>query len=98
VLALSLVAFGIGVAGTLSAARFSANFSADYAAGQSPLVFSSLHEAGVNTSRHAALVFFGFHPPREGEHIEFFQDIEVLTDGLKDVVLVHSVQELDLDA
>ena len=62
------------------------------------LVFHSLHEAVVNTSREAAIVLFGFQPPAEGEHIQFFQEIEVLTDGLNDVLLVYSAQELDLDA
>ncbi len=62
------------------------------------LVYHSLHEAVVNTSRDAAIVLFGFDPPAVGEHIRFFQDIEVLTEGLNDVLLVHGAQELDLDA
>jgi hypothetical protein len=44
------------------------------------------------------VVFLGFHPPEKGEHIQFFQDIEVLTEGLQDVVLVHAAQQLDIDA
>ena len=62
------------------------------------LVYGTLHEAVINTSRDAAIVLFGFQPPAEGEHIQFFQEIEVLTEGLNDVLLVHAAQELDLDA
>jgi hypothetical protein len=43
-------------------------------------------------------VFFGFHPPAKGEHIEFFQRIEVLTDELQDVVLVCAAQDFDIDS
>jgi Amino acid permease/Solute carrier family 12 len=62
------------------------------------VVYGSVHEAVVNTSREAAIVLLGFDPPAEGEHIQFFQEIEVLTEGLNDVLLVHAAQELDLDA
>jgi len=62
------------------------------------LVYDNLHEAVINTSREAAVVFFGFHPPAKNEHVRFFQDIEVLTDGLRDVVLVCAAQQLDIDA
>lgn len=62
------------------------------------LVYANLREAVINTSRDAAIVFFGFHPPANGEHIQFFQDIEVLTDGLRDVVLVCAAQQLDIDS
>jgi hypothetical protein len=62
------------------------------------VVYSELREAVVNTSRDAAIVFFGFHPPVKGEHVQFFQDIEVLTDDLRDVVLVCAAQPLDIDS
>jgi amino acid transporter len=62
------------------------------------LVYDSLHEAVLSTSRSAALVMFGFQPPEQGAHVQFFQDIEVLTDGLPDVLLVHAAQELDIDS
>jgi amino acid transporter len=62
------------------------------------LVYADLREAVINTSRNAAVVFFGFHPPAKGEHIEFFQRIEVLTDELQDVVLVCAAQDFDIDS
>jgi hypothetical protein len=62
------------------------------------LVYDNLHEAVVNTSRSAALVLFGFQPPDKGAHVQFFQDIEVLTEGLPDVLLVHAAQELDIES
>jgi len=62
------------------------------------LAYESLHEAVVNTSRNAALVIFGFHPPKKGEHIPFFQDIEVLTDGLPDTLLVYAAEEVDIES
>ncbi len=62
------------------------------------VVYESVHEAIVQTSRNAALVLLGFHPPEEGEHIQFFQDIEVLTEALPDVLLVYAAQEFDIDA
>jgi hypothetical protein len=43
-------------------------------------------------------VLFGFKPPVKGAHVQFFQDIEVLTDGLPDVLLVHAAQELDIES
>ena len=43
-------------------------------------------------------MLLGFDPPGKDEHIEFFQDFEVLTDGLHDVLLVCAAQELDLNA
>jgi amino acid transporter len=60
------------------------------------LVYESVHEAVVNTSKEAALVLFGFHPPAEGKHVQFFQDIEVLTELLPDVILVYAAQEFDI--
>jgi amino acid transporter len=62
------------------------------------LVYDSLHEAVSNTSRAAALVLLGFQPPEKGAHVQFFQDIEVLTDGLPDVLLVYAAQDLDIDS
>jgi len=52
----------------------------------------------LNVSRTAAVVFLGFDIPRQGDHIQFFQDVEVLTEGLPDTVLVCSVQGVDLEA
>ena len=40
----------------------------------------------------------GFDAPVKGEHIPFFQDIEVLTEGLNEVILVSSAQGVDLEA
>jgi hypothetical protein len=62
------------------------------------IVTENLREALLKVSSGASIVLLGFEPPAEGEHIQFFQDIEVLTDGLHDVILVCSAQELDLDA
>jgi hypothetical protein len=62
------------------------------------IVTENLREALLNVSRNAGIVFLGFEPPEPGEHIPFFQDIEVMTDSLHDVVLVCSAEALDLDA
>jgi amino acid transporter len=62
------------------------------------LVYETLHEAVINTSRAAALTIFGFHAPAKGEHVQFFQDVEVLTDGLSDVILVYAAQDLEADS
>lgn len=62
------------------------------------VVTENLREAMLNVSRSAAVIFIGFDPPAEGEHIQFFQDVEVLTEGLGDVVLVHSGQSVDVEA
>ncbi|MGD8810033.1 MAG: amino acid permease, partial [Gammaproteobacteria bacterium] len=62
------------------------------------VVTENLREAMLNVSRGAAVVFLGFDPPAEGEHIQFFQEIEILTEGLRDVVLVNSAQSVDLEA
>jgi hypothetical protein len=62
------------------------------------IVTENLREALLNVSRNAGIVFLGFEPPDAGEHIPFFQNIEVMTDGLHDVVLVCSAEALDLDA
>jgi amino acid transporter len=55
-------------------------------------------EALLNLSKNAGVIFLGFDPPAKGEHIPFFQDIEVLTEGFDEVVLVSSAQGVDLDA
>ena len=62
------------------------------------VVTENWREALLNVSRGAAVVFLGFNPPAEGEHIPFFQEIEVLTEDLRDVVLVSSAQAVDLEA
>jgi len=62
------------------------------------VVTENRREALLNVSRGAAVVFLGFEPPGEGEHIPFFQDIEILTEGLRDIVLVSSAQAIDLEA
>ncbi len=62
------------------------------------IVTENLREALLTNSRGAGLVLLGFDPPADGEHIQFFQDIEVLTDGLGDVLLVASGISLDLSA
>lgn len=62
------------------------------------IVSENLREAILNISRNAAIVFMGFDPPAEGEHIRFFQEYEVLTEGLDEVILVSSAQGVDLEA
>ena len=61
------------------------------------IVTENLREAMLNVSRKAAVVLLGFDPPPEGEHIQFFQDVEVLTEGLPDVILVSSAESVDLE-
>lgn len=61
-------------------------------------VTENLREALINISQKAAVVFLGFDPPAEGEHIQFFQDTEVLTEGLPDIVFVNSAERVDLEA
>jgi amino acid transporter len=62
------------------------------------VVSENLREALLNISQNAAVVFKGFDPPAEGEHVQFFQNYEVLTEGLSEVILVSSAQGVDLDA
>jgi hypothetical protein len=62
------------------------------------VVSENEREAMLNLSKHAAVIFMGFDPPAKGEHIPFFQDIEVLTEGLGEVILVSSAQGVDLEA
>ena len=62
------------------------------------VVSENLREALLNISQNAAVVFKGFDPPAKGEHIQFFQDYEVLTEGLAEVILVSSAQGVDLEA
>lgn len=62
------------------------------------IVSENLREALLNVSRNAAVVFKGFDPPAKGDHIRFFQDFEVMTEGLAEVILICSVQNVDLEA
>jgi hypothetical protein len=62
------------------------------------IVSENLREALLNVSGNAAVVFKGFDPPAEGEHIQFFQDFEVMTEGLAEVILVSGAQGVDLEA
>ena len=62
------------------------------------IVSDNLRESLLNVSGNAGIVLLGFEPPEEGQHIPFFQEIEVLTDGLHDVILACGAQPLDLDA
>jgi hypothetical protein len=62
------------------------------------IVSENLREALLNVSGNAAVVFMGFDPPAEGEHIQFFQDFEVMTEGLAEVILVSGAQGVDLEA
>jgi len=62
------------------------------------LVTENLREAMLNTSADAAVLFIGFTPPEPENEIEFYQDIEVLTESLPDVVLVNSAGRVDLEA
>jgi amino acid transporter len=61
------------------------------------IVTDNLLEALIKTSGDAGIVMLGFDPPEEGGHIQFFQEIEVLTDQLHDVILVCSAHEIDLE-
>jgi amino acid transporter len=61
------------------------------------VVTENLLEALIKTSRDAGIVMLGFDPPEEGAHIQFLQDIEILTDQLHDVVLVCAAHEIDLN-
>jgi amino acid transporter len=62
------------------------------------IVTENLREALINVSGNAAFVMLGFTVPAPGEHIEFFQEIEVLTEGMPDTILVSSAGKVDLDA
>jgi hypothetical protein len=62
------------------------------------VVSENEREMLLNLSKNAAVVFMGFDPPAKGEHIPFFQDMEVLTEGLDEVILVSSAQSVDLEA
>jgi amino acid transporter len=62
------------------------------------MVTGNLREAMLNVSRNAAMVMLGFTVPEPGEHIEFFQNIEILTDGMPDTLLVSSAGTVDLEA
>jgi Solute carrier family 12 len=62
------------------------------------VVTENLREALMQISAQAAVVFLGFNAPEQGEHVAFFQHIEVLTEGLNDVVLVSSIGQVDLEA
>ena len=61
------------------------------------VVSENLRESLLNISCNAAVVFMGFDPPAKGEHVQFFQDFEVLTEGLAEVILVSSAQGVDLE-
>jgi hypothetical protein len=61
------------------------------------MVTENLREAMLNVSSNAAVVMLGFTLPGPGEHIEFFQSIEVLTDGMPDTILVNSAGTVDLE-
>jgi amino acid transporter len=62
------------------------------------MVTENLREALISVSGNAAVVMLGFTVPEPGAHIEFFQEIEVLTDGIPDTILVCSAGHVDLDA
>jgi len=65
-----------------------------------PMIVVSENEREVilNLSKNAAVIFMGFDPPAKGDHIPFFQDMEVLTEGLDEVIFVSSAQGVDLEA
>lgn len=65
-----------------------------------PMVVVSENEREMllNLSGNAGVVFMGFDPPDKGDHIPFFQEMEVLTEGLDEVILVSSAQGVDLEA
>ncbi len=62
------------------------------------MVTENQREAMISISGNAAVVMLGFTVPTPGEHIEFFQEIEVLTDGIANTVLVSSAGNVDLEA
>ena len=62
------------------------------------VVTENLREAVLNISSSAALIMHGFLPPEPGDHIEFFQRIEIMTEGMPDTLLVSSAGNVDLDA
>jgi hypothetical protein len=62
------------------------------------VVAENEREAMLNLSKNAAVIFMGFDPPAKGDHIPFFQEMEVLTEGLDEVILVSSAQGVDLEA
>jgi hypothetical protein len=62
------------------------------------VVSENEREAMLNLSKNAGIIFMGFDPPAKGEHIPFFQEMEVLTEGLDEVILVSSAQGVDLEA
>ena len=62
------------------------------------VVSENEREALLNLSKNAAVIFMGFDPPAKGDHIPFFQEMEVLTEGLNEVILVSSAQGVDLEA
>jgi amino acid transporter len=62
------------------------------------VVSENPREVMLNMSKNAAVIFMGFDPPAKGDHIPFFQKIEVLTEGLDEVILVSSAQGVDLEA
>jgi len=62
------------------------------------VVSENEREAILNVSKKAAVIFMGFDAPTKGDHIPFFQEMEVLTEGLDEVILVSSAQGVDLEA
>jgi amino acid transporter len=62
------------------------------------VVSENEREMMLNLSKNAAVVFLGFDPPAKGDHIPFFQEIEVLTEGFDEIILVSSAQGVDLEA
>jgi len=62
------------------------------------VVSENEREMLLNLSKNAAVILMGFDPPEKGDHIPFFQDMEVLTEGLDEVILVSSAQGVDLEA
>ena len=62
------------------------------------VVSENQREMMLNLSKNAAVIFMGFDPPAKSEHISFFQEVEVLTEGLDEVILVSSAQGVDLEA
>jgi hypothetical protein len=62
------------------------------------VVSENEREMMLNLSKNAAVVFLGFDPPPKGDHIPFFQEIEVLTEGFDEIILVSSAQGVDLEA
>lgn len=61
------------------------------------IVSTDPQQAIADKSRDAAVVFLGFQVPEEGKELEFFDNMENFSAGLKRVILVDSVENVKLE-